>query len=347
MENDPLKKIEDIHIQLYLTVMIVIAALIHVFLAAYFFFDGLYIVGWVNVADFLIWVVAFLVNKSGRIRAASFIAILKLITFSLVGTYLLGLNVNVQWIVLTAMLPTVLYLKFTRKEKIFLVFLMFLVVNLQVFWGENFTAPFAQDGNVFLKIVFANLVIMAIIIELILNTLVNRRMAVSHKKEIEAFKRISYTDPLTKLSNRRYADIFFEQLQQSPQKEKHCVAMIDIDDFKTVNDTYGHDVGDATLIKISEVLREKIRSRDLACRWGGEEILLVLCGCNLQNGIGILENIRKTIRHTAISVEGKNIHCTVTIGAAILDEDNIEESIRICDKNLYEGKRNGKNKVIS
>lgn len=346
MDDDFTKKTEETRIQLYLFVLIGVAALMHVFLAVYFFIVGLYIVGLVNVGDVLIWCVAFFVNKSGRIKAASFIAMLKVITYSLVGSYMLGLNVNVQWIILAVMPPILLYLNFTKKEKIFLILLVFFVINLQVFIGVNFEPPFAQEDNTFLKVAFTNIIITAIVIELVLSALISSRLAASHKKQVEDYKQISYTDPLTKLSNRRHADIFFKQLQHDEENEIHCLAIIDIDDFKLINDKYGHDIGDIALIKLSDILREGTRSRDLICRWGGEEFLLVLYGCSLKNGLIVLEKLRKTVEQVTIPAESGNIRYTVTIGVTMLDKDRIDESIRICDRNLYEGKRSGKNKIV-
>ena len=347
MESDFSKRNEDALIQLYLKAMIFIAAGLHASLAAYFFITGLYVVGWINIGDIFIWIVAYFVNKSGRIRAAGFIAILKLMTYALVATYLLGPNVNVQWIILAALLPTALYLKFTMKEKVFLIALMFLFVNIMAFVGEYLESPFPQDDNAILRFLFANIVIISITVELIINAFIRRRAAAAHRKEVESFKRASYIDPLTELSNRRYADIFFTQLQQSIHDETHCAAMIDVDNFKNINDTYGHDVGDVVLMQIADILRESVRNRDLVCRWGGEEFLLILCGCSLEDSRRILDNIRKAVEQAILPApDGSLIKFTITIGVAIFDEHDVEESIRICDKNLYEGKRSGKNKVV-
>ena len=332
--------------QLYLTVLIIVAALMHVFLAVYFFTIGLFVVGWVNVGDVLIWCVAFFINKSGKIKIASFISMLKIITYSLAGSILIGLNVNVQWIILAALPPILLYLDFTKNEKIFLVTLMLLVINLQIFIGLNFDAPFSQDGNTSLKFIFTNFIAFAVVIGLVLSTIVSNRLAALQKKEIEKYKRESHTDSLTKLSNRRYADVFLQTLLQEPEKLSHCIAILDIDNFKLINDRYGHDTGDSALIRLSEILRENTRSRDLACRWGGEEFLLILYRCSLDNGLIVLERIRKAVEETELPIPDGIIRYTVTIGAAILDSDDVDVSIRLCDNNLYKGKQAGKNKVV-
>ena len=340
------KKTENVHVQMYISIIILVGIMVHAFLAGYFFYIGLQFVAWVNLVDILLWVIAFILNKAGKIRAASFTCVFALTFYSIAGTYLLGFGVNVQWIILAAVLPTALYLDFNIKQKIGLLAAVFLIVNLQMIIGEIFPPPFPQYDNMFLKVFFSNTIILAILIELVLNVLIHRKLAVEREKELEDFKLMSYIDPLTSINNRRFADIFFERLQRDKLEKSSCFGLMDIDNFKNINDTFGHKIGDVVLQKIGEILREKVRITDLACRWGGEEFLVVLNKCDLKAGYIAFENIRKAVEQTVILIGGHEISFTVTFGVATWDDEGIEKTLDICDKNLYTGKRSGKNKVI-
>lgn len=346
-DNITAKRMEDLHIRFYLMVMSVVAGLFHVLMAIYFFAIGLPVVALVNVADVLVWIANFFISRAGKLRIASYIAVFKLILFSVIASYLIGTTVNVQWVLLLALPPTILYFKFTKLERTILVLLMFLFINTLPLLEGVSNAPFSQQGNDFLRFTFANVVIASVVVELTLSNIINDKLTTTHKKELDEAKRTSYIDPLTELANRRYADNFFDQLKQNPHRDEHCVALIDIDDFKKINDDYGHDIGDATLIQLARILEEGTRSGDLVCRWGGEEFLLVLCRCNLKNSLAVFENIRKAAEQNVVSTGSDSFNYTVTIGIAALNESDIEASIKACDENLYKGKRNGKNRIVS
>ncbi|MDR2909380.1 MAG: GGDEF domain-containing protein, partial [Oscillospiraceae bacterium] len=148
------------------------------------------------------------------------------------------------------------------------------------------------------------------------------------------------------LFNRRFAGEFFRNLEKSG-KDGWCVGMMDIDDFKLVNDLYGHSAGDAVLILIADTMRETLRKTDVLIRWGGEEFLLLLADVHPETAVTILDKLRETISSTKIIADGKAISVTVTIGVARLACRDIHASIGISDEMLYEGKKRGKNMVFS
>ena len=124
------------------------------------------------------------------------------------------------------------------------------------------------------------------------------------------------------------------------------ICLMDIDNFKNINDRYGHDVGDTVLKFIADVLRQNIRHTDLACRWGGEEFLVVMRMCSLETGKKILEKIRNTVEQETVQTGSGCIRISITGGAMVLRDDNIKATIEDCDKKLYEGKHSGKNKIV-
>lgn len=159
-------------------------------------------------------------------------------------------------------------------------------------------------------------------------------------------EKLASTDPLTGLYNRRSMQIFLNHALES--KSGFCVLMCDIDNFKKLNDTYGHDFGDEILKTISTILQQQVEDYDYVCRWGGEEMLILINNSDLQHACQIAENIRRNIANTMFHYNEKIIHCSITIGAAHHQKgDTIEDTIAHADYNLYQGKRNGKNKVVS
>lgn len=168
-----------------------------------------------------------------------------------------------------------------------------------------------------------------------------------HKKQLHELRTQANVDPLTKLYNRRFADAYFAALSKNEHTvENHCVAIADLDNFKQINDTYGHDCGDAVLLRISEVMRESIRKSDYVFRWGGEEFLITLTDATRDKAKNRMETIRQKVELLKINYHGTIIKITITIGVCALDVKNIQASIIKCDEKLYEGKQKGKNIVV-
>lgn len=152
-------------------------------------------------------------------------------------------------------------------------------------------------------------------------------------------------DPLTDLYNRRSMHAVLSDAVQA--KSPFCLVMCDVDDFKKINDTYGHDTGDTVLKEVARMVKEEVGESGCACRWGGEEMLLIVRG-DLGQACRIAENIRRRVEGFAFCLNGQSIHCSVTIGVAWHQEgQTIDRTITYADNNLYYGKRNGKNMVVS
>lgn len=151
----------------------------------------------------------------------------------------------------------------------------------------------------------------------------------------------AYFDTLTKVPNRSG---LFERLKNSFHKKNYCVAIIDIDKFKSINDTYGHDIGDSVLKELSTLISNKIRVNDLFARWGGEEFLMILDTDNLEIAQAISEKIRMEVAHFNFS-KVKNV--TVSIGVSEFRNSNqeFEEVLKNADKALYSAKESGRNQV--
>lgn len=157
----------------------------------------------------------------------------------------------------------------------------------------------------------------------------------------------SMTDSLTKLNNRRY---FMEQgslifLNAKQNKTPLSIITFDIDFFKKINDTYGHDIGDKVLISVSSTAKNNLRPKDIIARVGGEEFTIILNNTAIEKAIKIAERIRKEIQLMQIDINGNLIDCTISIGIATLKDDEVvfDEILKHADKALYNAKKSGRN----
>jgi diguanylate cyclase len=163
----------------------------------------------------------------------------------------------------------------------------------------------------------------------------------------------SNTDALTGLANRHSMDEFIRQAQIAAMEkdEPLSVFMVDIDHFKKFNDDYGHQVGDQVLRLVAKVLQENVRQVDLAARYGGEELIAVLPGADLETCAAVAERIRRRIAEAKLTrrASGKEIgSITVSIGVAQFRlAESADAMIERCDRGLYRAKRLGRNRTVT
>lgn len=167
-----------------------------------------------------------------------------------------------------------------------------------------------------------------------------------------AYDKLSYTamhDSLTGLYNRHSLRDFFDSLDESGNE--YCVALGDIDNFKKVNDTYGHDCGDEVLVTVSDIIKDGIEEQDLACRWGGEEILIIMRGTR-SDCLDRMKGIRSRINASVVESGKTSIKVTMTFGFADCHEvensekNHMDSIVILVDGRLYVGKKSGKNVIV-
>jgi len=153
-------------------------------------------------------------------------------------------------------------------------------------------------------------------------------------------------DFLTGLYNRRY---FFHTMKEYIDEldEQFAVGLIDIDNFKAINDTYGHNIGDKVIIHLSNILMSSTNYRDIVSRFGGEEFCVVLKNINRFSALEIFDRLREEVEQTTVYSDTKKaLHFTISIGIALYDEESLEETINQADMMLHTAKNSGKNRVV-
>lgn len=154
-------------------------------------------------------------------------------------------------------------------------------------------------------------------------------------------------DALTDLYNRRFLENVLRHAPEQGQGE-FVISMLDIDFFKKVNDTYGHEAGDAVLVEVASFLNRTAGEDHLAVRWGGEEFIIYFTDMKLQQAYLVVEDLRKQIENTVIRTGGQEIQITITGGIAEgRPGSNYEKVIKSADEKLYIGKQQGRNRVIA
>jgi diguanylate cyclase (GGDEF)-like protein len=168
-------------------------------------------------------------------------------------------------------------------------------------------------------------------------------------QKAETFAHAAIIDPVSGLFNRRYFHERLDEELQRAQRHKTPVAllMVDIDDFKSINDQYGHVAGDAVIKAVSEILRRSVRKFDLCTRFGGEEFAIVMPGSGQENSTSVAERIRQRIEAFQLEEpELASLRVTASIGLSVAHDTSARELIDRADQALYSAKRAGKNRVI-
>ncbi len=180
------------------------------------------------------------------------------------------------------------------------------------------------------------------------------RSALLKKKQELELRAMTITDPLTGVHNRRY---FFEYLDKIVEharrntRKNFSIALIDIDHFKNINDTRGHQAGDFVLTQLAGYLQKSIRPYDMVARYGGEEFIILFKDCSRNDSCEILQRIKDTVDHERYRFQDELIH--ITFSGGIADNRDLEQGegsakdlVRIADERMYRAKETGRNRIV-
>ncbi len=213
----------------------------------------------------------------------------------------------------------------------------FLSVYLSFFIRQLFDMSFVVSD------IILAFVIPAIISPIIIYVILEQAYELYHsKKKIEE---LVHKDALTEIYNKRYFETFAEDIFLS--RRKCSIILIDIDDFKNINDQYGHLAGDLVMKETAGIIKSQLRETDIVARIGGDEFAIICLDAEAEYGKEIAERIRKKVEQTELSYLSNNICLTISVGCVSNENDEISlnEFIQNADAALYTSKENGKNKV--
>jgi diguanylate cyclase (GGDEF)-like protein len=170
------------------------------------------------------------------------------------------------------------------------------------------------------------------------------------KRLTETLRESALQDAMTGLHNRRFLEEYVETLVATTKRHQTSLAilLLDLDYFKMVNDTHGHDAGDAVLKAIAELLKQNVRASDLVIRFGGEEFLILLPDTHGEAAVKVAEKIRSTVEQHKFRIAGGELKKTISVGVALFPEDSetFWQTLKYADVALYRAKDEGRNRVL-
>ena len=345
----------DIRTQQIQYFMIFLLGLYHfAMIPLYFILFGMNPMSMVNIISVCIYIISYFGAKKKKYDIVYYLCFGEVVVYYMAATYILGIGYgfNLYLIGLLAASYFASYIFSTGKKQIAIV--RFLVITIVAFLVSALLSGFhdpilgVDRGFSYELINWINFVTCACALVLFSATFMSRINVLENrlKSQNKEFKKMSMRDTLTGLVNRRYLRNKYTELDA--KGEVYSVIIADIDDFKKVNDTYGHETGDKVLVAVSKVFKEFVRGSDYVCRWGGEEILILMPVCTKKQakrvGVQLLEEIQTA---KVESAKGETVRITITMGLADSTEgDQFMQAFRVADRRLYQGKRSGKNCIV-
>ena len=332
---------------------------VHIFFLIFFLFIHQYFMAVFNVFSIALYVAGSFLSVpkgSDKIKYGWILAFyVEIMVHATIASLLMGWDTGFH-LYSSAVLPVAAYLLFlTTPIQKFIKTMVFMVADVILMMGGcmlylGVFGSIEQTNETHVRVIsyvnsfFAGAIILifSLLFVLEVGTMLNRLDSANRRLEF-----IATHDALTGLYNRHSLKKLFKQLEQS--EEPYCIAMGDIDDFKKVNDTYGHDHGDVVLKSVAEVISRNIGEQDTACRWGGEEMLIVMWG-DRDSCFSVISNIKDKINELRLFPEDSHKHVTMTFGFVYKTEEEeagVEALISVADSRLYVGKRSGKNVIIA
>lgn len=334
--------------QLYLMSVVgnIFAFLVHVYLFIVYMAAGVAVFKWINLFSVIFYILAAVMLKRKKYVAVGLMITVEVLAYSTVFGFLAGADTYSVGLHILIIGLQILFPYGSARLRMIMVVVIVACASAVLAVSLNMAPIVVLSGAVRGLVTFSHMYIMVFgfIIEIGISRLVRQLTLEVEDAKMSELSYQAHTDPLTGLYNRRYAQLFFKGLPHGGGNR--CVAILDIDDFKRVNDSLGHDVGDEVLKFLSVFLTGSLRKTDVAFRWGGEEFLVVLDNVVLEDACRALDNLRKKLSESDIHTSRGVLNITISIGVAQINYDDIEGSIRISDDNLYIGKRSGKNIVV-
>ena len=336
-------------------------SIVHIFYLYFFYRIGLSFMSMYNI----ICITGYLyfsaeAYKGNKIKALYYYTIIEIPMHAVLSTIYLGFDFRFTLMLYTAvsiMFYLMLFIEGSKRPIVYtsllslIYFILFVGVRLYTFknaplYSSKKLTPELEQLMVsfnfmisFLGVIFFN-ILHAIEYGYIKNKFVNEN------SKLDNFATL---DPLTNLLNRRSTDEKLMQLFDAHYHDEDAfsIIMCDIDKFKSVNDTYGHDAGDYVLKEVAWILKDTVRDGDIVSRWGGEEFLIIVNN-NKANAAILAERIRSQVEAHTYTYKNASLHITLTLGVSSYHANtDIKSLIKSADQKLYRGKENGRNQVVA
>ena len=331
-----------------------VMGLVHAFLLIIFLIADVTPLAVFNVVSVIIYVICMILCRLRYNMPVYASIILEVNIYTVVSTYYIGIRCGTYFFMFS-IIPIMIYFgskMFQGKRRMSLVIMLLLnfavfVVTYVVFFGIQPVYDVSPVITLILVIFSAFAMVFSVIFYNTIYIYSAENMVINLEEKNKQLSADAHEDALTSLLNRRGFLPLVKTLMEGDTYTRFCVAFCDLDDFKRVNDSYGHDAGDEVLKHAATMIRQELPGCDV-CRWGGEEFVILLKDTDLVSAKGRVERLRKTVESNPTAFFGKQIFVTLTIGLEEYRENYTEPEavIRKADERMYYGKQHGKNIVI-
>ncbi|WP_162840400.1 GGDEF domain-containing protein [Acetanaerobacterium elongatum] len=329
-----------------------LCSLVHGVYLAIFCLMGIWTLVAANAVSVIIYLLLAAAMQNEHFALALSVTHLEIMAQAMLTIIFVGWGVGFEYVVLSllAMEPHFIY-RHRRTPYLLCVAGLLLIMTLKVHSLMIQPIVHTADRGVLIYILFFINMVIFFFGVIFSAVLLDRRNRISRhvlEENNRYLQKLAETDPLTGLLNRRSMTKRLEGAikHQHETGEEFCLVMCDIDDFKLINDSYGHACGDYVLKMLCATICEYLDEQDVVCRWGGEEILLLLSDTRLETALQITEGLRRAIETTPFIYDGAIVSITVTMGvSACGNEQNVLDLVDAADRSMYNGKRRGKNCV--
>jgi len=332
---------------------VAVMGLVHATLGVIFLIGGVWELVRFNAVSVIVYVFCFLLCRTGHILPVYASIILEVTIYSVVSTYYVGLSCGTYFF-LFSIIPIIVYFgsslfKGSQRWGVVLMLILNVLMFAALYASFFEMSPVynVTPGIKLLLVVFsAFAMIIAVIFYNVMYIFSSENQVNILEQKNKQLTVVAQEDALTNLLNRRGFLPMVRELMSEPSNH-FSIAFCDLDDFKRINDSYGHEAGDEVLKHVTTMIKRELPGCDI-CRWGGEEFVILLNGCDLVTAKGQVERLRKSIESNPTSFFGKNIFVTTTIG---LEENKDiygtpEDIIKVADARMYYGKQHGKNILV-
>ena len=336
---------KDWHSYIGLSAAGLASAATHVMLLAFFIVHFSFWQIVLNSASILLTLAALRLNKHRKYLLSGLTITADIFAYTFLSVLFFG-NANYTFLYFFSLMVIQLIIQYTEQNIRNIITAVLWVFMLLCLFIAGRRTPIMTDyteAHYFLQVLNISITAFAIVCSVSLTNVINSLAAAVTSKKIDDLTDQALTDPLTQLFNRRYAEEIFTMIKEDQSGRRWCFAMLDVDDFKVVNDTFGHSTGDRLLANLASFISGRLRQTDILIRWGGEEFLIILENVTVSAAFSIIEKLRVAISREEFVSVPKSIYITVTAGISSVDRHDISASINSCDKKLYEGKNIGKN----
>lgn len=293
-----------------------------------------------NIGSISIHAAAFwLARPHGNVGLGADLIGIEVAAHAIAATVAIGWNSGFHYLMIPLVPVCMLSTTRTRPVRLAIVVIASLLYMGLMYWSDHYQ-PYYQIDSEILSVLHYGC---ATTLFLTFMTVAARYHDIIAEAQ-EALAREAATDPLTGALNRRRLTQLASEL---PKSQPSALLLCDLDHFKQVNDTYGHDAGDTVLQTFHQLLQDGARSGDYVARWGGEEFLVLLPNTQMDVARQVAQRLRQQLERTPIILcDGSTLHVTVTIGLARMElGDSLQSAVRRADEALYKGKESGRNQV--